>query len=77
MSLRQLFGKPVADTWIVHAASALAWCAWLWLSASACESRRRRGFRARHSPGRAPGSRAMKVLAACSGWHHLGGHVAN
>ena len=63
MSLRQLFGKPVADTWIVHAAFALAWCAWLWLSV--CVVVEMVSWVSGRTPARVPGSRAMQALAAC------------
>jgi nucleoid-associated protein YgaU/DNA-binding SARP family transcriptional activator len=63
MSLRQLFGKPVADTWMVHAAFALAWCAWLWLSV--CVVVEMVSWVSGRNPVRVPGSRAMQAVAAC------------
>jgi DNA-binding SARP family transcriptional activator len=63
MSLRQLLGKPVADTWIVHAAFALAWCAWLWLSV--CVVVEMASWVSGRTPARVPGSRAMQAVAAC------------
>ena len=63
MSLRQLFGKPVEDTWIVHAAFALAWCAWLWLSV--CVVVEMVSWVSGRTPVRVPGSRAMQAVAAC------------
>src|SRR5665213_2489665 len=62
MSLRQLFDKPIADTWIVHAAFALAWCAWLWLSV--CVVVEMVSWVSGRTPVRVPGSRTMQAVAA-------------
>ena len=63
MSLRQLFARPVADSWIVHAAFALAWMAWLWLSI--CVVVEIAAWISGRTPVRVPGSRTMQALAAC------------
>ena len=63
MSLRQLLDKPVADTWIVHAAFALAWIAWLWLSI--CVVVEMVSWSSGRAPVRVPGSRTMQAVAAC------------
>jgi hypothetical protein len=62
MSLRQLFDRPVADIWIVHAAFALAWCAWLWLSV--CVVVEMASWVSGRTPVRVPGSRTMQAMAA-------------
>jgi DNA-binding SARP family transcriptional activator len=62
MSLRQLFERSVADTWIVDAAFALAWCAWLWLTV--CVVVEMVSWISGRTPVRVPGSRSMQALAA-------------
>jgi DNA-binding SARP family transcriptional activator len=62
MSLRQLFDKPIADTWIVHAAFLLAWIAWLWLSV--CVVVEMVSWVSGRTPVRVPGSRTMQAVAA-------------
>lgn len=62
MSLHQLFDKPIADTWIVHAAFSLAWIAWLWLSV--CVVVEMVSWVSGRAPVRVPGSRPMQAVAA-------------
>ena len=71
MSLRQLFARPVADSWIVHAAFALAWMAWLWLSICVVvESRRGSRVGLRPVLGKSDDAGTGRL----PGGNHIGGH---